>query len=347
MHDLNRRRFLYATAGFAPAALLSASVWRYRRNQRSEFASGAAGPVLSSHNRTSWALGSDVSITVLHSDENIAQAGLDAAFHELELVEQLMSIYRADSQLSQLNRNGFLEGPPPSFLKVLRVARDMSIRSGGAFDITVQPLWEVFDAAKKENRLPNQDEISLAREHVDWRNVEISERRIALKDKCKAITLNGIAQGYALDRALEALRCHGVRSALVDTGELGSSGRNRNGKAWTAGIQHPRRDDAYVAVTHLDGRCLATSGDYATKFNNDYSSHHLFDPRSGRAANRFSSVSILAPTAMEADALSTAVFVMGRDDGVELIRSLPHVDALLVMKDGTVRATEGFPVVSA
>ena len=136
---------------------------------------------------------------------------------------------------------------------------------------------------------------------------------------------------------------HGIRHALVNTGELASEGQKAGGEPWTVGIQHPRREDAYVWLAKLRGRCLATSGDYATHFSDDYRYNHLFDPSTGRSPEFFASVSIAAPTATLADALSTAVFVLGAEQGLKLVRAMPGVDALFVFKSGRVFATEGFP----
>ena len=157
------------------------------------------------------------------------------------------------------------------------------------------------------------------------------------------MTLNGIAQGFAADRAMAALRRHGIGHALVDAGEIGTLGGRDASEPWKVGIQHPRRQDAYIEIAKLDGRCLSTSGDYATSFDEDHRDHHIFDPHTGRSPAAFSSVTIAAPTATQADALSTAVFVLGPERGLDLVRSSPSVDALLVLKDGRTLATDGFP----
>lgn len=158
-----------------------------------------------------------------------------------------------------------------------------------------------------------------------------------------SITLNGIAQGYAADAAMRVMRAHGVRHALIDAGELGALGRSRGRAPWSAGIQHPRVADAFAALARLEDRCLATSGDYETAFSADYSRHHIVDPRSGRSPGELASVSVAAPTAMLADALSTAVFVLGTERGLALLREHPGSDALLITKSGRHLATAGFP----
>jgi thiamine biosynthesis lipoprotein len=169
------------------------------------------------------------------------------------------------------------------------------------------------------------------------------EGRIHLKGSGTAVTLNGIAQGFATDRALEALAAGGVRHALVNTGEIGAMGRRRDGGLWTIGIQHPRHQDAFIRRAHLDGRCVATSGDYGTTFSPDRVHNHIFDPFTGRSPKEFQSVTVLASTGLEADALSTTVFVTGLERGIELIESTPGADALFVLKNGETKATNGFP----
>jgi FAD:protein FMN transferase len=293
--------------------------------------------------RESRAFGTLVSIEAWHADEHTAEAAVDAAFGELELVEQLMSIYRPDSQLSQLNRHGVLRKPHPYLVEVLRVSEAMSRRSAGAFDITVQPLWTLFAEAKKAGSLPTAASIERAQKAVGWRQVAVAADRIQLRGKETQITLNGIAQGFAADRAARALKRHGVAHALIDAGEIGTIGGRTEDDPWSVGIQHPRHADAYLSLAQLNGRCLATSGDYATAFSDDFRSNHLFDPRTGRSPNIFASVSVAATIAVTADALSTAVFVLGVEKGVALVESTAGADALLMLKDGRTLATRGFP----
>ena len=317
----SRRQFLYLMGGVA--ALGAVPALRSRGLERVE--------------RKSWALGSDVSITALHEDRRCAELAVDDAFAELDRIEEVMSLYRPHSQLCRLNRDGLLENPDPSLLAVLRAAQDMAERSGGAFDATVQPLWQLYAEAKKAGRLPDAAAIQAAQRLVDWRRLRLSDERITLSEG-SAVTLNGIAQGYAADRVQAVLAARGIRHALLNTGEFGSLGR-----AWKVGIQHPRRPDAYLAVAQLDGRFLSTSGDYATYFSDDFRHHHIFDPRTGLSPVEFSSVTILARTGMESDALTKVLFVLGLEKGMEFVRATPGADAMCMRKDGVVIATDGFP----
>jgi len=298
---------------------------------------------LKSVRRTSWALGADVTLTALHEDRRTAELAIDDAFAELERIEEAMSLYRPHSQLCRLNRDGVLDHPDPYLVEVLRAAAGVSERSGGAFDATVQPLWKVYADAKKAGRLPDDDAVREATRRVDWRRVEVASDRIRFLGDGMAVTLNGIAQGFASDRVRAALQARGVRHALVNTGEFGSLGRNADGAPWTVGIQHPRRPDAYLALAALEDRFLSTSGDYATSFSDDFRHHHIFDPRTGLSPTEFSSVTILARTGIEADALTKVLFVLGLERGLERVRSVPGADALCVLKDGRMILTDGFP----
>lgn len=289
------------------------------------------------------ALGTKVEITALHTSQDRAAAGVKAAFAELEQIEEVMSLYRPHSQLCQLNREGVLRQPHPYLVEVLTTAQDLAERSGGKFDVTVQPLWKLHESAARQNRSPSASEISTVRELVDWRHLEIAKGLIRLNRPGMAVTLNGIAQGYAADRAKAVLLNHGIEHALINTGELASLGCKSASQPWRVGIQHPRQEDAYIALADLDGRCLATSGDYATTFASERERHHLLDPITGNSAAGFASVSIAAPSGLLADGLSTAAFVLGPAEGEKLVKHFPSADLLGVLQNGRLLRTARFP----
>lgn len=324
-----RRKFLLLAAA---GAGLCASPWLLSRSQRSAEVT-----------RTAWALGSDLSLTVLGLSDTAVNRALDAAFAEIETVEQVMSLYRPDSQLCQLNCNRCLSQPHPHLLTVLRAAEQTARETSGAFDISVQPLWDLHAKAQRSSTLATAADLAAARGKVDWRKVHVSRERIELHDPVEALTLNGIAQGFALDRAVAVLKSHGATSALVNTGEITCLGQKAIDDPWTVGIQHPREREAFIAVADLDGRALATSGDYETTFSADFAKNHIFDPRTGESPAELASASIVAPTGLQADALSTAAMVLGRERTLAYLRTLPNVDALLVDKAGNVVRTPGFP----
>jgi thiamine biosynthesis lipoprotein len=331
MQQVNRRRFLFIAAATTGAVAGGGALSRAR-----------AVPAITRRTR---ALGTEVSIQVRHDSPSLANRAMDAAFEELSYLEnRLLSIYQPDSEISRLNRDGVLNDPSPLVVYVLRQAQAMSRETGGAFDVTVQPLWEVYATAMKQGRLPAAPAVATARAKVDWQRLEISDDRIRFRQPGMKLTLNGIAQGFASDRVLATLRGYGIEHALIHVGEHAPLGESSAGDPWTVGIQHPRHEEAFVALADLDGRCLATSGDYATTFSPDRANNHIFDPRSGYSPTELASVSVVAPTAMKADALSTALFVLGPDRGLELIQRTPGADAFFVLKDGATMATAGFPL---
>lgn len=341
----HRRQFLLMSA--VVGGISSHVLWNLLRQTGSRDTSAEQlVPGLKQGRRTSRALGTSISLLALHEDKLVIDAAFTAAFGELELIESLMSIYRPESQLSQLNRTGLFERPHPCFVEVLEASQAMAKRSNGAFDVTVQPLWDLYAAAQLNGKLPDAAAIENARIKVDWRKLEVRPEHVRLWGKDMSVTLNGIAQGYAADRVLAVLRAHGIVHALVNTGEIGTLG-NKNGSPgcpWSVGIQHPRHEEAYLGIAMLNGGCLATSGDYEIFFSADRTYNHIFDPATGRSPEAFSSVSVAASSGMDADALSTAIFVTGMERGVRLVEETPGAHALFVCKDGTQLATKGFPI---
>ena len=336
-----RRRFLCTAAGIGALAALPVGFgWISRR--------GGQKTALSprSFNKTGYALGTDVNIVVLHSDADVAERAMEAAFKELETVEQVMSLYRPDSQVARLNSGGSLDRPHPYLLSILRESQMLAGRSGGAFDVTVQPLWDLYAKAFRDGGRPTDEQVRAAVRCVDYRRLEIGADRIALRGEGMGVTLNGIAQGFAADRVMATLQAHGVTQALINTGEIGPMGHNQQGRPWRVGIQHPREPKAYIALADLAGRSLATSGDYETTFGADHRDHHIFDPGTGRSPCELASVSVVAATTAQADGLSTALFVLGPEKGHQLVVEA-GADALYVLKDGRVLSTPGFPRVNS
>ncbi|MFZ5831033.1 MAG: FAD:protein FMN transferase [Planctomycetota bacterium] len=344
MRDLGRRRFLRAFLGTAATGAglgmgLPFSGGLSPRRLRAE----EAGSRFVTRRAEFAALGMGVSIEAAHAVPELADQAIAAAKAEIERVDAVLSLYRPDSHLARLNERGVVERPDPYLVDVLKLAAQVSRQSDGAFDATVQPLWELYSQSRKSGGLPSDQAIVAARSRVDWRQVVFDSREVRLQSRGMAVTLNGIAQGFAADRAAAAMRRHGIEHALVDAGEVAAVGGKTDGESWVAGIQHPRREDAYAELARLSDRCLSTSGDYATRFSDDFRANHLFDPRTGRSPEHFASVSVLAPSAALADALSTAVFVLGPDRGMTLLRAHRNVDALLILKDQRVMRTPGFP----
>ena len=282
--------------------------------------------------------GTTISIKVLHEDEMAARKALSEAITALREVDALMTVYRSDSQVGQLNRDGYLSNPDPRLLQVLGAAQHLARRTNGAFDVTVQPLWQ----AANERRSP-----SVALPRVGLRKLDISEHALRFCQPGMSMTLNGIAQGYGADQALAALKHYGIRHALLDTGELASLGTNEAGDPWMLAVRDPRDTNAFAQLLAADGRCLATSGDYATRFTEDFSQHHIVDPHTGQSPTELAAVSVLAPTGLLADGLSTACMVLGAEKSLALVAAWPGVDLMCITKTGVTHRSSGFPQTAA
>ncbi len=334
--QMTRRRML--TLSLGGGALLSAGAGSLTSLRQPTRRSGLVEVV-----RHGRGFGTDLSLTVIANSKSVGEQAIDAAFAEIETVEQVMSLYRPDSEIGQLNRERVLFNPHPYLRDVLSTAAKISSLSDGAFDITVQPLWNLYAESRQAANGPPSERIDAARQSIGWQSVELGPDFVRLNQPVEAITLNGIAQGFATDRVLSALRMAGIQQALINVGELASLGGKSAGKPWVAGIQHPREPDAFAEVIALDGRCLATSGDYATTFSADFSRNHIFDPRTGESPRELASVSIVAPSGMLADGLSTAAMVLGAEQTLALTERIADVDALLILKSGKTLRSAGFP----
>jgi thiamine biosynthesis lipoprotein len=271
---------------------------------------------------------------------------LDAGVAALRRIESQMSLFDAESALSRLNRDGVLVGPPAELLDLLRIAQTVSRDSDGAFDVTVQPLWQAFEAAQRNGRLPDNEAVVAARAQVGWRGLQLSSTELRLRRSGMAVTLNGIAQGYAADRVRSVLAEFGVRNALVDAGEFAPLGHNAQSLPWALGIANPREESALLARLLADGRCIATSADNATHFSADHRHHHIFDPHTGYSPPALSGVTVAAPSGALADALTKVMFVAGPQRALLLARQW-KVDVLLVDKAGGWQATPGLRVAKA
>jgi thiamine biosynthesis lipoprotein len=303
-------------------------------------APAAGAPRLQWRERVLLGFGTTLWLRAAHADGARADAALDAAVQALRHVERQMSLFDPDSALSRLNRDGALDAPDTHLVAVLRLARRVAAASNGAFDISVQPLWAAWQRAHAEQRLPTHAELAAARARVDWRAVHLTPGRITLRRPGMALTLNGIAQGYAADLARTALRAHGITHALLDTGEWATLGRAPAGEPWSLGIADPRDTQRVVARIEPRGRAVATSSDAQLAFTADRREHHIVDPRSGHSPPQLASVTVAASSAALADALTKVVFMAGWAQGLQAARRW-GADALIVDKSGRWKASAG------
>ena len=284
-------------------------------------------------------MGTLVTLTVGHPDGDEATAMVDRAFAEMERLEAIFSRYRADSAVGRLNEAGRLVGAPRELVDVLTLAHDMSRRSGGAFDVTVGPLVELYRASFERHALPPSDcDVRGVLDYVNYQGVTIDGDVIRLADERMKISLDGMAKGFIVDRAVARMTDDGAERVLVDAGgDMTSGGSGVVNDPWTIGIQDSRASEELVGRLQLDGAGVATSGDYLRNFTPDRRHHDIIDPRTGRSPEQLSSSTVLARTAVEADALSTALLVLSPEAGLALIDAYGEAECLLIPKEGGVQ----------
>ena len=287
-------------------------------------AAGALCPGLARGATPSWrwvgsALGARASITVHHRDRGESRRIVGACLAEIRRLESVFSLHRPDSALSRLNRDGVLDAPPPELVTLLSESLAIGDRTRGAFDVTVQPLWrlyrEHFAAAGHGADGPPEAALAKARQAVDRGALEVGPSRIRLLRPGMALTFNGIAQGYITDRVAALLRDAGLSSVLLDLGEIRALGARDGGAPWRVGLPGQAQD---MPLEIAGSQAVATSAPAAFRFDAGGEHHHLFDPATGRSASHHASVTVRAPTATRADALSTAFCLLPE----EAIRSV-------------------------
>ncbi|MBV8209828.1 MAG: FAD:protein FMN transferase [Burkholderiaceae bacterium] len=289
------------------------------------------------------AFDTSVSVCAVHDDPILGRRALQRALGRIAELDRQLVVQRAGSRVEELNSTGRLQRPGAHLLRLVEFAQQIADASGGAFDPTVQPLWELYSACERQRRTPTRDELSAARRRIDWRAIEAGPHHIRLAPGT-SITLNGIVQGYAADVAFDSLAQDGVADALIDAGEYGALGSNRFGKPWRVGIQHPRDRSALIGVVPMDGRFLATSGDYSTSFTDDFTLNHIFDPHTGVSPPRLSGVSVAARSGLLADALTKPMMVLDLAAAQRLLDRYPGAGAVWIDKSARIVATRNLTV---
>jgi len=289
-------------------------------------------------------MGTLVTVSVIHKDTDVAKSVIEDVFLEIDRLEDLFSRYREGTPVHLLNSEGVLVGPPQEFLELLEHALGIETLTGGAFDVTVAPLLDLYSKSFAEKgESPSEVEIESALRLVGSRSIYFEQKQIAFRREGMSISFDGIAKGYIVDQAAKIIRGAGVKRGLIDAGgDMVALGEDLLGKDWRVAIQHPRNPGDYLSVINLRNVAVATSGDYVQYLTEDLVLHHIIDPRLGTSPGHTSSVSVIAPSATDADALSTAVLVLGPKEGIKLLNELPGVEGVLVTKDQEVIRTDGF-----
>jgi thiamine biosynthesis lipoprotein len=294
MDNWSRRRVLSAVGGIGALCLLPAANsqaiprWRWRGS----------------------ALGAKASMILYHPDRAEVSRLVELALLEVERLERIFSLQRGGSELSRLNHQGRIACPSLDLVTLLNEAVRFSVKSDGAFDVTVQPLWLLYAAHFAKGGAspdgPSQAAIDAARARVDYQAIDVTSKEIRFAKAGMAITLNGIAQGYITDRVAELLRHEGLDQVLIDLGEIRALAAPPDSEAWQVSMV----SSAPGADVKLVDRAVATSSPGAMLFDHSARFHHLFDPKTGTSAHGLGTVSVSAPNATMADALATTCAVV-------------------------------------
>lgn len=280
------------------------------------------------------ALGAPASLALYHHDEQAARGAIQAAVAELERLEAVFSLYRADSAMAQLNREGRIDSAPAEMVTLVGEALKMAEMTDGWFDPTVQPLWQAYLAY--EGDAPDPASLAAARTLVDWRGVAMDGDTIRFDRAGMGMTLNGIAQGWITDRVAEILRGHGLERMLVDMGEPKALAAKPDGSTWRIGIADPTDPARTITSVEVVDRAVATSGGYGTTFDAARRFTHLMNPRTGETAQAQASATIIAGNAALADALSTALAVAPAASRQAILSRTGDITAIMVGPDGLV-----------
>jgi thiamine biosynthesis lipoprotein len=297
-------------------------------------------------NRTDFALGTVCTITIFEKE----QTGVcDEIFSRIREIEKLMSVNISSSDVSRINSAAGIEPVQvhEDTFKVIERAIYFAELSGGAFDPTVGPLVSLWGIGVKP-RVPDNEEINEALPLIDWRNIELDARlkSVYLTQHGMALDLGGIAKGYAADEAVKIIKSHEISSAKIDLGgNIVMVGTRRDKKHWKVGIQNPNgRHGSIIGFLQVPEKTIVTSGVYERNFEKDgVLYHHLLSVTDGYPVkNGLVSVTIIADVSMDADALSTAVFVSGYEKGISILNNYGNAQAVFVFEDKSVIATPGF-----
>jgi thiamine biosynthesis lipoprotein len=291
-------------------------------------------------------MGTEVTITVVARTNAEGAAAIDAAMAEVRRFDQMMSLYKDESEITRVNLAAG-KNPvkvSPEMIEVVEHASEISKLSGGAFDVTIGHLVVLWQMRLKEGKVPTDEEITNVRSRVNYKDIVIDKKAstLFLRKPNMIMDFGGVAKGYAADKAAEVLRKRGIENGIVAlAGDIRVMGHRPDGSPWRIGVQHPREADKTLMVLDLSDKSISTSGDYERfQIVNKKRYHHVIDPRTGKPSTGMESVTVVGDSGAIVDPLTTALFILGTDKGLPIVKKL-GCDAIFVDDRGTIVVTDG------
>jgi FAD:protein FMN transferase len=289
-------------------------------------------------------MGTRCAVELWSTDRANAEAAIASVFADMKRIDLLMSTWKPDTQLARVNRDASQRPVQvdAELFELIRIALEYSAATQGAFDVTYASVGYLYDFKKGVH--PGSEVIKGALPAVNYRNVKLDARRrtVHFTRPGMRIDLGGIAKGYAVDRGIELLRKAGFERAMVNSGGDTRIVGDRFGKPWVVGIRNPDDQSKSFLRMPLTDAAISTSGDYERYFDEGgVRYHHIIDPKTGDSARSLRSATVIGPTALRTDALSTSVFVLGAERGIALVNTLKDVDAVVVTPQGKVLYSRG------
>lgn len=289
-------------------------------------------------------MGTEISVRLWHDDPVQGQHLVEQVFAEAKRIDLLMSTYIDDSRISDINRRAADEPviAGNELFRLIQRSLDISVLTRGAFDITYESVGQHYDFRNRQR--PDQATVDASRLLIDYRLVRLDRAMgtVAFAAKGVRINLGGIAKGYVVERGVDLLRMAGVRNGIVTAGGDSRLLGDRRGVPWKVGIRDPRVDGEVAMTLPLADEAISTSGDYERYFEeNGVRYHHIISPSTGTPASGVHSATVIGPDAVLTDALSTSVFVMGVDEGLRLIATLPDYESIVIDDQGRIYYSDG------
>ena len=284
-----------------------------------------------------------IKTTVYCEDEALASEAIDSAFARMEEIAAVASIYDETSEAFSLNRDGYLDNPSPDLVQLIRLSQGYSELSDGYFDITVQPLLELWEEGLwEETEEVQESRLDEVRGLIGSDKIEVTDDRISFEEEGMKITLGAITKGYAVDEALKVLEDMGIEYALIAAGgDVSTLGSKPNDELWNVALVNPDDTSESLAIFEITAKSVSTSGNYERYFSPDKEAHHIVNPKTGYSDSECISVTIITESGTAADALATSVFVMGPDAGMDLVESLDDVECFMVDNDRVMHLSSG------